>query len=61
MAEIERLEVISSFTAHSKFVDQFRLGAPLVSRRIDSHRNLTHLTKFQILSPAAEMMLYLVR
>jgi hypothetical protein len=40
MTEIERLEVISGLIAHPEFVDLFRLGAPHVSRRIDSHRNL---------------------
>jgi hypothetical protein len=45
MTEIERLEVISGYIAHPEFVDQFRLGAPHVSRRIDSHRNLTSFNR----------------
>jgi hypothetical protein len=45
MTETERLEVIAGFIAHHEFVDQFRLGAPHVSRRIDSHLNLTSFNR----------------
>jgi hypothetical protein len=41
MTEIEHLEVISSFIAHPEMVDQFRRGAPHVSKSIDLHRNST--------------------
>jgi hypothetical protein len=45
MTEIDRLEVIYGLIAHPEFVDQFRLGAPHVSRSIDSHGNLTSFNR----------------
>jgi hypothetical protein len=45
MTEVGRLEVISGFIAHPEFVDEFRLGAPHVSKRIDSDRNPTSFNR----------------
>jgi hypothetical protein len=49
MTAIERLEVSCGYIAHPEFVGQFRFGAPYVSRRIDSHRNLTAFNRISVI------------
>jgi hypothetical protein len=59
MTEIERLEVISGFIAQPEFVGEFRIGAPNVSKGIDSHNNPTSFNRFSVFSPTVNMTSYL--
>jgi hypothetical protein len=51
MTEVERLGVITGFIARADFVDQSHLGAPYVSKFIDTHRNPTSINRVSVLSP----------
>jgi hypothetical protein len=50
MTEVERLGVITGFIARADFVDQSHLGAPYVSKFIDTRRNPTSINRVSVLS-----------